>query len=472
VSSDSLIASLRRLPDLDDSALAIDQHPQLDEWPARLSGIVEPAGGSPVVVAPPDAKAVAALVRWANDEGLRLQALGAGSNVVGAIDDGVSVLVSTERLDRVCAVDRDDFTVTVGAGVGGRELERQLGDQGFTVGHLPQSLHVSTVGGWIATRATGTYSAQYGGIEQIVVGATFVTPTGELVHVPSRPRPSGGLDLLALLCGSEGSFGIVTDAILAVARASDDRRICAAVPDLRSGLAIQRDLVQSGISLGLVRLYNAAESGVAATPGVLEPTECLLVVTLPGPAAVSGAAAHHCSAVVAEFGGRALPATAADPWFAHRYAGPGFMAERNQDPTRIFDTIEVALPWSSAAACSDELEERVGPLSDPLYQHFSHVYRTGVCLYVILHLAADDAIGARRHWRQAWSAALNVVAAHGGTLAHHHGVGALRAARYQASSAGELHRRLARALDPRCVFGAPLLEASDDLLAAGVPAHA
>lgn len=452
----AIATEIESLPELDAAMLRSSAGYRIDEWPARIQGIARSTTQA-VIVAPRDAAGVAAVVRWAGAAGRRVQALGLGSNVVGAVDATVDVLISMERLTEI-HIDHADGTVQVGSGCDGRSVEAALQAEGLTLGHYPQSLHVSTVGGWIATRATGTYSAAYGGIEHLLIGAEYVDPGGEIVLLPPRPRPSGGLDLLRLLCGSEGSLGIVTEATLAVATRPAERRVCAAVPSLEAGLEIERAVAQAGLPLGLVRLYNASESQHVARPGSVGHGECMLVVTTIGLEPVADAAARCVEATIGAQAGRLLDEDAADPWFANRYADFGFMSDRNQDPRRIFDTVEVAVPWSSAAACARQLEARLAEISRPLYMHFSHVYRTGVCLYAILFVAGDDAEQAHTRWREAWSIALDTVADHGGTLAHHHGVGALRAARYQRTPEGRVHRRLVEACDPHRVLAAPLLD--------------
>jgi len=430
----------------------------IDEWPARLKGFTRAdAARVPVVMEPESAEGVASILRWAASRDARVQALGSGSNVVGAVSPDVDVLVSLGRMTGIVELDRQSYTVTVRAGTEGSELEEHLNAHGLTLGHYPQSLRVSSVGGWIATRATGTYSARYGGIERLLVGAQVVLPSGEVVSVGPRPRASGGMDLLALLCGAEGSLGIVTAATLAVGPLLTERRVCAAYASLAAGLAAERELVHSGLPLGLVRLYNASESRAAAASGSLREGECLLVVTMRAAEALLDAADATARALLEAAGGRPLLSSAADPWFARRYAGPGFMADRNAGAGEVFDTIEVGLPWRTAAACADDLEQVLSTVSEPVHLHFSHVYGTGVCLYAMLHIAASSDQAARGLWETAWSSTLDVVARHGGTLAHHHGIGAGRAARYGRTPEGRLHARIARALDPGNVIAAPLL---------------
>jgi alkyldihydroxyacetonephosphate synthase len=239
---------------------------------------------------------------------------------------------------------------------------------------------------------------------------------------------------------------------------------CAVFDALASGLAGERELAQAGLPLGLVRLYNAAESQHVAEPVSVGVGECLLVVTTVGPPAVAAAAETVVVATIEAVGGRTIDASAADPWFARRYAEPGFMADRNRDGERIFDTIEVALPWSAAAACAAELEHTLAPLSNPLYPHLSHVYETGVCLYAILSIAGADAAEAQEAWQLAWSSALELVDHHGGTLAHHHGVGAQRAEGYRRTPEACMHRLIRAACDPAGVLAVPALDSEAALL--------
>ena len=85
-------------------------------------------------------------------------------------------------------VDDASLTVDVLAGTFGTDLEDELrGQHGLTVGHWPQSIAISTVGGWIACRGAGQYSTRYGKIEDIVRSAEVVLATGDVVDVGHGP---------------------------------------------------------------------------------------------------------------------------------------------------------------------------------------------------------------------------------------------------------------------------------------------
>src|SRR5437879_13713346 len=95
------------------------------------------------------------------------------------------------RLRRVLAIDLESGLATVEAGIRGPPLEEALNAKGLTLGHFPQSWEFSTVGGWIAMRASGSHSNRYRSIEDLVGGVRLVTPP-RVLGVGSRPTESHG----------------------------------------------------------------------------------------------------------------------------------------------------------------------------------------------------------------------------------------------------------------------------------------
>ena len=101
------------------------------------------------------------------------------------------------------------------AGVRGDQLEDVLASHGLTVGHYPQSIASSTVGGWIAASSAGQASTGFGAIEDVLLGCTAVLPDGGILRCRPVPRSAAGPDLRRLLVGSEGTLAVVTEATLA-----------------------------------------------------------------------------------------------------------------------------------------------------------------------------------------------------------------------------------------------------------------
>lgn len=95
-------------------------------------------------------------------------------------------------------------------------MERDLKQYGVVSGHEPDSMEFSTLGGWISTRASGMKKNTYGNIEDIIQNITMVTSKGTYQRLAHWPRMSHGPDVHHLLMGSEGNFGIITEAVIKV----------------------------------------------------------------------------------------------------------------------------------------------------------------------------------------------------------------------------------------------------------------
>ncbi len=99
---------------------------------------------------------------------------------------------------------------------------RAHSQEGFSLGHDPDSFEYSTLGGWLATCSSGMQSDKYGDIEDMCVSLTLVTPTGTL-NTPAVPRNGAGPSLKGLIVGSEGTLGVITKAIMKVHRIPEAR---------------------------------------------------------------------------------------------------------------------------------------------------------------------------------------------------------------------------------------------------------
>ena len=175
------------------------------------------------IVRPRDTEDVASLLAWAHATSTPVVPWGGGSGVLAGAAAPGCVAVDLTGLDSLGEVDDKSRLVRAGAGVTGPALTAHLAGAGWMLGHEPQSLAISTVGGWIATRACGQLSARYGGIEALLAGFTAVLPGGRVVRSKTVPRRAAGPDVAALMIGSEGTLGIVTEADLRVAPIPEKR---------------------------------------------------------------------------------------------------------------------------------------------------------------------------------------------------------------------------------------------------------
>jgi alkyldihydroxyacetonephosphate synthase len=123
---------------------------------------------------------------------------GGGTNVTQALlcptnEGRMIVSLDMHAMCRIKWVDRTSMLACIEAGAVGKELEEKLGDLGLCLGHEPDSMEFSTLGGWISTRASGMRKNRYGNIEDIVRRIRIVTPSGTMERTCTVPRQSTGV---------------------------------------------------------------------------------------------------------------------------------------------------------------------------------------------------------------------------------------------------------------------------------------
>ena len=126
------------------------------------------------VVRPETTEEVQALMRHATEHGIAVIPWGLGSGVCGGIEPSDDqILLDMSAMNQVIEIDEENLLLTVQAGINGLVAEEAVAERGLTMGHWPQSIGISSVGGWVSTRASGQFSTAYGNIEDIVYTIDF-----------------------------------------------------------------------------------------------------------------------------------------------------------------------------------------------------------------------------------------------------------------------------------------------------------
>jgi alkyldihydroxyacetonephosphate synthase len=427
---------------------------RLDYWfLAHLRDFQGRGGAGPAsVVTPRSTAEVATTVRLAQQHGVPIVPYGGGSGVLGgAVPPEGALVIDLRAMNQLLHLDETALQARVQGGMMGDVYEAAIGARGYTTGHYPQSIARATIGGLVATRSAGQFSTKYGNIEDLCLGLEVVLPSGNVARLAPFPRSATGPQLRELFLGSEGAFGIVTEATLKVFPLPERREVASfAFTTVADGLEAIRRIVRPGWRPAVVRLYDAPETARHFSAQSPPADSCLLLVVCEGPAALAEAELAACTQVAQAMGAVAVGPAPVEHWLGHRNDVPSwdFFLQNGI----VVDTIEVAATWDKVSGLYDHvvatLREVPGLLNASA--HSSHSYSSGTNLYVTFAIRPDDYAQGEARYLEAWGRVMEATIAAGGTIAHHHGIGRLRVPwlERELGSAFPILQALKRTLDP------------------------
>jgi alkyldihydroxyacetonephosphate synthase len=449
-------AQMLRERAIDSWALALLRRARGDELPTPAA-----------VVFPASTEDVATVMAWASETRTAVIPRGTGSGVCGGAEaETGSIVLDLSHMNRVTGIDLVSRVVHVQAGVRGDLLEDALAGHGLTVGHYPQSIAISTVGGWIAASSAGQASAGFGVIEDVLLGLTAVLPRGEILRCRPVPRSAAGPDLRRLLVGSEGTLAVVTEATLACrTRPAGMEWLAFGFPSFVALADCLRETVRAQTGAAVIRGYDEADA-MLSFGSLGHSGGC--VGLLGFPAGLQGI--EERKRVAAEMVQQAgasgvLDSSYGHHWWEHRNDAVGTY-RRIMGPDRAFgpgvvvDTMEVAGLWSVVPELYAGVRAALAAHSEAVGCHLSHLYPSGSSLYFTFLVKGTDDRDAEARYLAAWDQAARSCAAAGGTLTHHHGVGRLKS-RFLAGELGEtavdVLKRIKAAFDPEGIMNPGVL---------------
>ena len=386
---------------------------------------------------------MADVLAWCGERGAAVIPYGGGTSVVGGVEarvgDGYAgtVTLDLSRLDRVLEIDRTSRAALIQAGATGPGLEDQLREHNLTLRHFPQSFQLSTLGGWIATRAGGHFATLYTHIDDLVESITAVTPAGD-IETRRLPGSGAGPSPDRMLLGSEGILGVITEAWVRV----QDRPVHKAsagvtYADFAAGAEAVRALAQSGLYPTNCRLLDPREAeitGASTSPSAERGSPsggALLILGFesadhPVEAWMARAlelATDHGGTVARRSDGKDSVGAWRDTFLRAPYLRDTFVA-----CGVISDTFETAITWDRFPQFHDSVMEAAEAAvrdicgDGRVMCRFTHVYPDGPAPYYTV-LAPARRGSELEQWDQIKAAAAEAVIAGGGTITHHHAVG-------------------------------------------------
>ncbi|EWS79872.1 FAD-binding oxidoreductase [Brachybacterium phenoliresistens] len=449
----------------EDNLLLEDEFRVLHSFGRSLPDLVRVRAGGyerlvDAVVYPASEDEIEAVLRIVLDHDLVLIPYGGGSCISGSVTPDPAerrpvITLNMGRLDRVVDIDETAGLARVEAGVYGPDLEEQLQERGWTMGHFPDSFTYSTLGGWAATRSSGMQSDKYGDIEDIVRGLRVVHPRG-VISTKAIPGRDSGPSLHELLLGSEGRLGIISECTVQVHRVASVRQVIAYMyPDWEHGIRGMHAIARSEVSPTFTRLSDGPETEFSLAM-VKEPTStkgkvaakvqdtlfaylrskgwqtqgemCISYVCFEGTKEHVEREKSIVKKIVSRNGGITLG------------SGPGAIYDQKKFDTpylrdflmshQVFgDVCDTGATWSRIneihSRVYDAFHAQRREVGKPgfMFCHMSHSYHAGACLYFTFAIpyeseetALEEYYGAKRRVQQAF-------VDHGSTVSHHHAVG-------------------------------------------------
>ena len=361
-------------------------------------------------------------------------------------------------------------------------------EKGFTVGHEPDSLEFSSLGGWVATRASGMKKNIYGNIEDLLVRVKMVTPQGTVEKSCQVPRMSTGPDIHHFILGSEGTLGVVTEVTLRIRPVPECQTYGSLVfPTFDLGVACLREVAKQKAAPASIRLMDneqfrfgqVLKSGEGSFfKSILDGFKAIYITKFkgfdPNSLAVATLLFEGNKDVVAEqqrriyeiaakFNG--LPAGEENGRRGYMLTFViAYLRDFGFEHYFLAESFETSVPWDRVLDLCRDVKECVkrkcseaGVKHTPLSMcRVTQTYDVGACVYFYFGFNYRGMSNPLEAFDMVESTARDEILAHGGSLSHHHGIGKLRK-KWMNRTVSEVGMQMLRAVkhsvDPQNIFG-------------------
>ena len=410
------------------------------------------------IVTPTSAAMVAELLALASREGFAVIARGAGSSVTGAVlPVKPSVICDMCRMNRILRISHEDRFAVVEPGVVCQDLNAALAPRAFFAPD-PGSSTVATIGGMVATNASGLRAVKYGTAKDHVMALEVVLPDGRVIRTGTiAPKSTFGYDLTRLFASSEGSLGIITELTVKLTPTPQYTAIAtAAFDELEHAGRSVSVILAEGIGLSCCEIMDRASIDVInrVMKAGLPEAEALLIMEVDGHRAAVREDIERIVAVCRDNGAASArwsddPAERARMWQGRRGLVPSL--SRVMPGCRLIPVAEdFGVPISKIP---DTIRgaQAIARKYDAMVATFGHVGDGNV------HTTFIGDVRKAEDWEKLRGAAnelVRFVAGIQGTMSAEHGIGIAKApfAEIGLGSSLEVMRAIKRAIDPKGIL--------------------
>jgi len=382
-----------------------------------------------IVLFPVTTEEVSAIMQVADRECVPVTPRGSGTNLAGeSIPVQGGIVVCLTRMDRILAIDADSLTATVQPGVVNFDLQKEVEKLGMMYPPDPASWTVATMGGTVATNAGGPRTLKYGVTKDYLLGLTAVLANGDVLKTGGRTLKNvTGYNLTTLMCGSEGTLGIITEIIVRlIPKPPASRTIRADFSRLEACSDAVAAIMAGGIvpaSLELMDQFTVLAVEKSFKLGLPTDVEGILLIQVDGGPETLEREVKQIEGILSEKGARTIisandAAEAERLWLARRAAGPALMRMR---PSIIVE--DVTVPVSNLTTMIRKVVE-ICKRNGVSVGIFAHAGDGNLHPCIVYDRRDEDEC---RRVRTACDELVPEALALGGTLSGEHGIGLAKA---------------------------------------------
>jgi len=240
------------------------------------------------VIVPGNRDEISKIMMVANREKINIIPRGAGTNICGSsVAREGGVIIVFHRLNKILEIEPENMCAVVQPGVVNADLQKAVAGYGLMYPPDPASMFVSTIGGNVALNAGGPRGVKYGVTRDYLLGLEVVLPSGEVIHTGGKALKNvSGYDLTRLMCGSEGTLGILTEIIVRLVPLAPARATLQAIySDLDDAATTVSAIIGSGIVPATLELIDRTVLDVIRDYGgarFSKEAEALLLIEVDG----------------------------------------------------------------------------------------------------------------------------------------------------------------------------------------------
>lgn len=382
-----------------------------------------------VVVFPADATQISLILKMANAEKIPVFPRGAGSGFTGgSLPTAGGIVLVTARMDKILRIDSDNLVAEVEPGVVTEQFQHAVEKVGLFYPPDPASLKFSTLGGNVAECAGGPRCVKYGVTKDYILGLEVVTPQGDIIRTGGETMKGVvGYDLTKLMCGSEGTLGIITKIIIKLLPLPEARKTMLVLFDSIDGAARAVSAIIGGkiIPATLEFMDATTIDCVRKATGMQLPesAKAVLIIEVDGEREMLERQASKILQIVEPLGVvetrvANTPAESEDIWKVRRLVSPSL---RKVNPDKFNE--DICVPRSKVPDMIRMVEAIAQKYAIPIV-NFGHAGDGNIHVNVMIDKKVEgEQEKADRAIEDIFAAALKL----GGTMSGEHGVGITKA---------------------------------------------